>query len=190
MNRQVFMRKLAGNLKKMPKEERADILSDFEEYFTYNMKDGEDEAAVCERLGDPKKIAREYYSQRMIEEANQSKSFKSMGRAVFASAGLSIVNFFYAICVVAVGYIVIASLYIAVVSVGLSGLAAVVMSIIFAGGFGAAAVGAGIASGIALAALGVLGFIGVMQLAKLFRRGNMAFLNMTRRGKTRRFENE
>jgi len=183
VKKQVFMKKLSGHLTKMSKEERQDILSDFEEYFTYAAKDGEDEQAVCERLGDPKKIAREYYTQKVIEEANQTKSFKSMGRAVFASAGLSLVNFFYAICIVAVGYIVIASLYIAVVSIGLAGLAVIVASFIFMFAAGPQVVALGVIAGVGLAAFSVLAFIAVMQIAKLFRRGNMRFLNMTRRGK-------
>lgn len=190
MKKQVFMKKLSGHLTKMPKEEREEILADFEEYFTYAVKDGEDEEAICERVGDPKKIAREYYTQKMIEEANQQKSFKSMGRAVVASAGLGIVNFFYAICIVAVGYIVIASLYIAVVSIGLGGLAGLVGSIVMFGAAGPVFGSLGIFAGIALMALAVLGFIGIMQLAKQFRKGNMRFLNMTRRGIRRRPENE
>lgn len=190
MKKQVFMKKLSGHLTKMNKEERDDILADFEEYFTYAVKDGEDEEAVCARIGDPKKIAKEYYTQKIIEEANQSKTFKTMGRAVFASAGLSLINFFYAICIVAVGYIVIAALYIAVVSIGLAGLAVVVASFIFILGAAPYLVALGVFAGIGLAALSVLAFIGVMQLAKAFRKGNMRFLNMTRRTIRGRKENE
>jgi uncharacterized membrane protein len=98
----------------MTKEEHDDIMADFGEYFTCAAAEGKSEEDICARLGDPRKIAKEYYSQKMIEEANAQKSFKSMGRAVAASAGLGIANFFYAVCVVTVGYIVIASLYIAV----------------------------------------------------------------------------
>lgn len=190
MNKNDFIKKLTGHLGKMSKEERDDILADFNEYFTYGVKDGEDEAAVCERLGDPRKIAKEYYSQKMIEEANQQKSFKSMGRAVVASAGLSIVNFFYAICVVAVGYIVIASLYIAICSTGIAGLASLVGSIVLFGVVGPVFGILAIFASILLVALSVLGFIGIMQLAKLFRKGNMHFLNMTRRGIRKGNENE
>lgn len=189
MNKKMFMKKLSAHLGKMPSEERADILADFEACFAYNAQ-GESEEAVAARLGDPKRIAKEYYSQKVIEEANKSKSFKSMGRAVVASAGLSLANFFYAICVVFVGYIVLGALFIAVVSVGVGGLGAAGMSISQIAKMDPVAVWFGVLGGLGLAALSVPAFIGVMQIGKSFRKGNMRFLNMTRRVKPGRLENE
>ncbi len=182
MNRNEFLKKLSGRLKKMTREEHDEIIADFTEHIDYALSQGDGEEEVVDRLGEPKKIAKEYYMQKMIEEANSKKSFSSMGKAVLASAGLSLVNFFYAICVVAVGYIVIASLYIAVCSAGLGALAGIVGSIVCYGVFGPVAGWLGIFASVALVALCVLGFIGIMKLAGLFRKGNMRFLNMTRRG--------
>lgn len=190
MNRTEYLKQFSGHLAKMSKEEHDDIMSDFGEYFDCAAKEGRDEASVCERLGDPKKIAREYYMQKMIEEANQKKTFKSMGRAVAASAGLGIANFFYAVCVVGVGYIVIASLYIAVCSAGLGAAAAIIISFLSFGAFSPLAALLGIFGGVALASLCVLGFIGVMKLAGLFAKGNMRFLNMTKRGIKGGLDNE
>lgn len=190
MNKDVFLQKLSGYLKKLSKAEKEDILSDFEEYFTFAVQEGEDEQAVCARLGDPKKIAKEYYSQKMIEEANNQKSFKSMSRAFAASAGLSIINFFYVLCVVVVGYIVIASLYIAACATGLSAVLALVGSVVMFGMTGPLTGWISIMLSIGLIALAVLGFIGIMQLTKLFSRGNMNFLNMTNRGIKRGAQNE
>ncbi len=181
MNRTEYLKQLSSHLKKMTKEEHDEIMADFGEYFSCAAKEGRDEASVCERLGDPRKIAKEYYMQKMIEEANQKKTFKSMGRAVAASAGLGIANFFYAVCVVGVGYIVIAALYIAVCSMGLASAATIIFSLISLGAFLPGTLLC-IFAGIALAALSVLGFIGIMKLAGLFAKGNMRFLNMTRRG--------
>jgi uncharacterized membrane protein len=182
VNRTEYLKQLSSHLKKMTKEEHDEIMADFGEYFSCAAKEGRDEASVCERLGDPRKIAKEYYMQKMIEEANQKKTFKSMGRAVAASAGLGIANFFYAVCVVGVGYIVIASLYIAVCSVGLASAATIILSLISLGTFSLPGALFCIFAGIALAALSVLGFIGIMKFAGLFAKGNMRFLNMTRRG--------
>jgi uncharacterized membrane protein len=190
VNRNEYLKQLSGHLAKMSKQEHDEIMADFNEYFDCAAKEGRDEASVCERLGDPRKIAKEYYTQKMIEEANQSKTFKSMGRAVAASAGLGIANFFYAVCVVGVGYIVIASLYIAVCAAGLGAVAAIVLSLISFGTFSPLAVFLCIFVSIALVSLCVLGFIGVMKLAGLFARGNMRFLNMTRRGIKGGLDNE
>lgn len=174
----------------MSKDEHDEIIADFNEYFSCAAKEGRDEASVCEKLGDPRKISKEYYMQKMIEEANQSKTFKSMGRAVAASAGFGIANFFYAVCVVGVGYIVIASLYIAVCSAGLGAVAAIILSLISFGAFSSLGVFLCIFVSVALASLAVLGFVGVMKLAGLFAKGNMAFLNMTRRGIKGGLDNE
>lgn len=188
MKKQEFLRKLSSHLGKMPKEDRDDIMADFEEYFLMAQSENESEEVLCKRLGDPKKIAKEYYVQSVIEEANQKKSFKSMSRAFAASAGLGIANFFYVLCVVVVGYIVISSLYITACSIGISGLATIAASLIFGYSYGAILVIGFILCGIALIAVGVLMFIGIMQLAKLFRKANMRFLNMTKRGIKGRYE--
>jgi uncharacterized membrane protein len=182
MNKKEFIKGLSAKLTKMSKEEQSEIMADFEEYFACAYKEGKDEALSCKSLGDPKKIAKEYYSQKMIEEANQKKTFKSMGSAVFASAGLSVVNFLYAVCIVAVGYIVIASLYIAICTAGLGAVATIIGSLFFLAAYSLQAVLLGVFGGTALTALLILAFIGIMKLSGLFRRGNMRFLNMTRRG--------
>ena len=190
MNKSVFLKQLTGHLSKMSKAEKDDILSDFEEYFACAARDGEDEQAVCVRLGDPKKIAKEYYVQKVIEEANKEKTFKTMSRAIATSAGLGVLNFLYVLFVVVVGYIVIASLYISVVGIGISAIAVFVATIVFAGMIGPFAFWLGIFGSIGLIALSVLGVIGLMQIGKLFRRANMGFLNMTKNGIRRGSFNE
>lgn len=190
MNRYDFMRQLSDGLKKLPKEEVSDILSDFEEYFSCASKEGRGEEELCERLGDPKKLAKEYTAQKFIENANEKRSAKTMSKAFLGAAGLGILNFLYVLFVVVVGYIVIASLYIAVCSVGLAGLGGVVYSLTCSAAVGALMTLFGVFAGIALAALSVLAFIGLVQLCKLFRRGNMAFLNGTSERIKRRNFNE
>lgn len=188
MKKQEFLRKLSSHLKKLPKEDRDDIMADFEEYFLMAQSEHESEESLCARLGDPKKIAKEYHVQKFIEEANQKKSFKSMSRAFAASAGLGIANFFYVLCVVVVGYIVVSALYVAACSVGISGIATLVAVAIFGFGYSAVLVIGYLLAGVALIAIGVLMFIGIIQLAKLFRKANMKFLNMTKRGIKGRYE--
>ena len=185
-----FMKKLSAHLKKMPKMDRDEILADFEEYFYAAKSENEDEQVLCERLGDPKKIAKEYFMQMYIEEANKEKSLKSMSRAFAASASLGLVNFFYVLCIVIVGYIVISALYVAVCSIGLGAIAAVFAGFFVGGLYGPLAFWLVLFGSVALLALSVLGFIGIMKLAKLFRIANMRFLNMTRKGIIRRKNKE
>lgn len=177
MNKQEFMRQLTEGLSKLPKAEVGDILADFEEYFTCAAQEGRSEQELCNRLGDPRKLAKEYSVQKYIETANREKSAKNMAKAFFSSAGLGIIDFLYVVFVVVTGYIVLSAFYIAVCAIGLSAIAALGLSIAFLGPASLLAGWAGVMVSIALLALSVLGFIGLMQLGKLFRKGNMLFLN-------------
>lgn len=177
MNKQEFMRQLAEGLNKLPKAEVDDILADFEEYFSCAAKEGASEQELCERLGDPKKLAKEYSVQQYIKTAQQEHSAKNVAKAVLSTAGLGIIDFFYVMFVVITGYVGIASFYIAVCAVGLSAIAALVFSSVYIGAVGILPGIFCILASIVLLGLSVLGFIGLMQLGKLFRKGNMQFLN-------------
>ncbi len=177
MNKQMFMRQMTEGLHKLPRADVDDILMDFEEYFACAGGDGRSEEEMCERLGDPKKLAKEYTVQRYIERAEQERSAKNTARAIFSTAGLGIINFFYVVFVVVAGYIVLSALYIATCSIGLAGIAGLGFSLVNIGMMTNVAGWAGIfVSGILLA-LGVLSFIGLMYLGKVFKKGNMLFLN-------------
>ncbi|MHB1313998.1 MAG: DUF1700 domain-containing protein [Christensenellales bacterium] len=177
MNRNEFFRQLSGQLVKMPKEEKDDIIRDFEEYFQCAAKDGADEETICARLGDPKKIGKEFVVQKLIGDANREKSLKHMSMAFVSSAGLGVVNFLYVLFVVAVGYIVIASLYIAVCAAGVAALGVLVLTLMQFVAMGATATWLFAFGSICLLSLSALGFIGLMQLSKQFKKANMAFLN-------------
>ena len=84
--------------------------------------------------------------------------------------------------VVVVGYIVLAALYITDVSIGISAIGALAGTVVFGGIIGPFAFWFFLFGSVGLIALSVLGFIGLMQFGKLFRKANMAFLNMTKRG--------
>lgn len=176
MNKEQFLKQLGAHLKKLTTAERSDILSDIEEFFVYAVRDGESEADIAARLGDPRKLAKEYLAQSHIASANEKRSPKNVFLAFLYAAGLGTVNALYAIFVVGIGYVVIGSLYITAVSVGLGGIAAIVVSAFMYANLGAMML-LSILSGTALICIGILFFIGIMHLSKLFHRGNMTFLN-------------
>ena len=140
-------------------------------------EEGRSEEEMCERLGDPKKLAKEYSVQRYIQHAQQERSVKNMARAILSSAGLGIIDFLYVVFVVITGYAVLSGLYVATCSIGIAGLAGLGFSIAHFGTVGVMAAWLGIFASGFLIALGVLFFIGLMQLGKLFRKGNMLFLS-------------
>ena len=148
---------------------------DIEEYFTCAAKEGRSEQELCARLGDPKKLAKEYSVQKYIEHATQNRSTKNMAKAFFSSAGLGIIDFLYVVFVVITGYIVISALYISVCAVGLSAITALAFVVISFGMVGMSAGWIGVFVSLALLALSVLGFIGLMQLGKLSKKETCYF---------------
>ncbi len=176
MNKEQFLKQLGAHLKQLTTAERNEILSDIEEFFVYAAKDGATEAETASRLGDPKKLAKEYLAQSHIANANVKRTPKNMFLAFLYAAGLGTVNALYAIFVVGVGYIVISALYITAVSIGLAGLAAIAASALSFAGMGIIVL-VGILIGIVLICLGIMFFIGIMAMSKVFHKGNMAFLN-------------
>ena len=190
MNREAFLKRLSAHLSKMTKAERDDILRDFEEYFDCAVKDGEDEQTICSRLGDPKKIAKEYFVQKNIENANRERSAKTIMQAFVSSAGLGILNFLYVVFVVVVGYILIAALYIAIFSAGISGIGVFVYSIVCVLKIGAYAFWFFTFTGLGTLFLSVLGVIGINQLVRQFKRANLYFLNKISSGLKRRVKDE
>jgi len=176
VNREQFLKQLGANLGKLTSAERSEILSDIDEFFVFAAKEGQTEAAIVARLGDPRKLAKEYVAQSRIESANQSRTPKNMLLAFLYAAGLGTVNALYAVFVVGVGYIVIGALYLAAVCIGIGGVAAVGTAAVRLAG-SATAIALGVVAGVALISISVLFFIGIMSLSKAFHRGNMAFLN-------------
>ncbi len=189
MNKEQYFRQLSVELGKLKGSERDEILGDIAEYFDCAARDGESEAAIIAHLGDPKKLGREYWAQSCIANANVKASPRSMARAFASSAALGTINFLYVLCVVVVGYIIISAFYVAAVCIGLSGVAVMVAGIPFAAMMGPAIIFVTVLAGVAIVCLGMLAFIGTLQLAKLFKKANMAFLNKISRS-LRRESNE
>ena len=177
MNKEQYLKQLSAELGKLKSSEREEIIADITEFFDCAARDGESVEAIVAHLGDPKKLGKEYWAQSCIAKANLKASPKSMARAFASSAALGTINFLYVLCVVVVGYIIISAFYVTAVCIGLSGITAVAAGIPYAGIVGPAGVFIAVMVGIAVICLGILAFIGNMQLAKLFKKANMVFLN-------------
>jgi len=177
VNKEQYLKKLAANLSKLKVPNVEEILGDIAEYFDCAMQDGESVEEICARLGEPKKLAREYRAQHCIAQAHAKASPRSMARAFLSSAALGTINFLYVLFVVVVGYIVLAAFYVASVGIALGGIAALVAGIPIAALMGSGVVAVIVFVGIAVVCAGILAFIGTMKLAGLFRKANMAFLS-------------
>ncbi len=92
MNKQQFLSELADALVRLPDDERADIVRDYEEYFIAGQENGKSEEEIAVALGSPKKIARELLADYHVDVAAREWSFANVWKAVRSVSMLAIVN--------------------------------------------------------------------------------------------------
>lgn len=74
MNKTEFMEKLNAKLSEYGVYDTREILLDFEQHFEDGIAAGETEAQVCEKLGDPIEIAKQYIPEMEAAEENAPKA--------------------------------------------------------------------------------------------------------------------
>lgn len=116
MNEDQFLGTLDKYLKKLPKEERQDILHDFKEHFEIGKMEGKSEKEISESLGSPNKIAKEMIASYHLEKVETNASAGDVLRAVWAVIGLS----FFNLVIVLGPFIAIAGLVLGGWAVGIS----------------------------------------------------------------------
>lgn len=92
MNKEHFIKKLNGSLKRLPVDERQDILQDFEEHFFIGTQEGKTEEEVSLSLGSPVQIGKEMLAEYHLEKVDMKASTGNIFRALWAVAGLSFFN--------------------------------------------------------------------------------------------------
>lgn len=77
MSKEGFLKELSSYLRKLPEEERQDILLDYEEHFQFGLEEGKTESEIIQSLGSPKVIAKELLAMyRFDEMKKKSIDFK------------------------------------------------------------------------------------------------------------------
>lgn len=94
MNRDQFLIELESLLKGLSREERADILQDFEEHFAIGLSEGKTEEDISTALGSPHQIAKEIRANYHIERVEKDATVGNVVRAVWAVIGLGFFNLF------------------------------------------------------------------------------------------------
>ncbi|WP_100331369.1 HAAS signaling domain-containing protein [Bacillus xiapuensis] len=92
MSKKQFLVELKRELRKISRNEKEEILQDYEEYFRMGLEEGKQESQIVESLGSPKEIAKELnavYAMKMVDE---EKSIRNMFAALFSMMGLSLMN--------------------------------------------------------------------------------------------------
>lgn len=92
MTKERFLQQLDSSLKRLPLEERQDILQDYEEHFTNALADGKSEEEIAAGLGSPGQIAKELLASYHLEKVENSMTTGNIMRAVWAVIGLGFFN--------------------------------------------------------------------------------------------------
>lgn len=96
MNKREFMDDLKKFLQRLPAEEQADILADYEEHFRAGAAEGTTEEQTAAGLGSPMEIARGYYTQRAQQEEETvyeaPRGESSLLRSVLLLLALAVFN--------------------------------------------------------------------------------------------------
>lgn len=176
MNKSEFIKELEYCLRHLPKEDREDAISYYEEYIgEMGLGDYED---VTVKLGSPKEVAKAIIGDctaKAVEEQKESKSVKGSGRVVW----LIILGIFslplslpIAIVIFALALTFLIVIFAVLLALGVGGLALFVAGIVglfkalFVGGLASIVLGLGI--GLAFAGIGVLIAVGTVELFKGF----------------------
>ncbi|MBE1556955.1 DUF1700 domain-containing protein [Viridibacillus sp. YIM B01967] len=113
MTKQEFLTKLEGFLRKIPKEERYEILRDYQEHFKLAEVNGETEKETVESLGSPKAIAKDLSADFYITYAKENRSISNISRAIFEYSALGLFNMCVTIPLIIIPFSIIFSLYLA-----------------------------------------------------------------------------
>ncbi|WP_078380016.1 HAAS signaling domain-containing protein [Sutcliffiella halmapala] len=92
MNKKQFLETLDSFLKRMPIEERQDIIHDFEEHFAIGLAEGKSEEQIAASLGSPQQIAKDLNATYHLEKVEVSATTGNIFRAMWAVIGLGFFN--------------------------------------------------------------------------------------------------
>jgi uncharacterized membrane protein len=92
MNKEQFLKQLSSSLKRLPTDERQDILQDYEEHFAIGLEQGKTEEDIASSLGSPNQIAKEFLASYHLEKVESSSTAANILRASWAVIGLSFFN--------------------------------------------------------------------------------------------------
>jgi uncharacterized membrane protein len=163
MKKHEYIGKLENALAALPVEERTEILADYHEHFEMAMADGQSEESICEALGSPEHLAKQYRVRTLVARAEEEPSSRNLLRAIVATLGLGFFNIvfllgpFLALCGVLVAFFAVAvGFFVAGFAIIIGGLLSSVFTIFSGMALGGFFLGAGfIALSLAMMLIGV-----------------------------------
>ena len=113
MNKKEYLEALSKLLRKLPKEDREDIISDYEEHFAIGLEKGRTEEEISKALGNPKNVAKQIKADNMVKIAQNKPSIGSIIGAILATMGLGLFNLIFVAIPVLVVAVIILILFVA-----------------------------------------------------------------------------
>lgn len=184
MNRNEFMYSLRNSLSSFSPQEREDIIYDYEEHFAVALQSGKTEEEICRELGDPENIGKQYRVNSKIEKASSNPTTGNIFRAIVASLGLGLLNLifvfgpFVAVASVLIGLLIASG---ALTFAGIVSTFAIFLQQIFPQFiqfFSFTPWISGVLFSIALTCAGMLMFMLMSSLTRIFLKGTLKYLKM------------
>nr|QNO51732.1 hypothetical protein LBHPMFOL_00001 [Methanosarcinales archaeon ANME-1 ERB6] len=95
MNKKEFMEKLDNALTGIPKDEKKEVMRDYEDHFSIGLEKGRTEEEIAKSLGDPASIAKSITAEYSITRAKREPSIQNIFRAIITVTGLGLFNLIF-----------------------------------------------------------------------------------------------
>ena len=128
MNKKQFMNEFEKNLKGISKQDRKEIIYDYEEHFEIGEKKGRKEEEIAKKLGNPKQLAKSARMELLVTKAEEEKSAGNLFRMIFATIGMSFFNLIFVVGIFFALLSVIIALFATGFAITITGLALVVLT--------------------------------------------------------------
>lgn len=92
MTKKQFLTALDNALRTLPKEEREEMLRDFEEHFAIAQAEGKSEAEIASALGSAQQIAKEAIATNQFDQVETNATTGNFFRAMWAGIGVVFFN--------------------------------------------------------------------------------------------------
>lgn len=83
MNKEQYLEILKKRMKNVDKDEKKDILNEYESHFISGYKDNKDDTEIIKKLGDPVKISKEINAMTAINKDGKRKKYKKYIHSCF-----------------------------------------------------------------------------------------------------------
>lgn len=122
------MNEFERNLKGVSREDRKEIIQDYEEHFAVGKKKGRTEENIAKSLGNPKQLAKQARMELLVSKAEEEKSAGNIFRMIFATIGMSFFNLIFVVGIFFALLAVIIALFAVGFAIAVCGLALTVLA--------------------------------------------------------------